>query len=166
VSLPLSTLQQKLAEAHGLAIAAATATEKVEERVDDVQLRGELRDLRRDAEETRARCLRVEGVFGDEQADAMLAHANTVSERADDLAAVWFKAGTDPLAAWGFLAMGEAGEVAAWAALTELALQAGAVEVAELATWALPIQRAHLETALSGAVRLAGLTEALADRFG
>lgn len=163
---PLTVLQYKLAEAHGLAIAAATVTMKVEDRVDDVQLRGELRDMRREAEETRARCLRVEGAFGEEPAAEMLSHANTVSERADDLAGAWFKAGTDPLTAWSFLAMGEAGEVAVWAAVTELALQAGIAEVADVAAWALPVQRRHLETALGGAVRLAGLTDALADRFG
>jgi hypothetical protein len=156
---PLTVLEQKLADAHGLAIAAMVVTRKVEELVDDVTLRGELRALRRDAEETRARCLRLES-------NEQLAHANTLSERALDLSGAWFKAGTDPLSAWSFLAMGEAAEVTTWAALTELAVQAGAAEIAELCAWALPLQQQHLATALSGAVRLAGLQVALAPRFG
>jgi hypothetical protein len=163
---PLTVLEQKLAEAHGLAIAASSATAKVEERVDDVGLRGELRAMRGDAEETRARCVRAEAELGDEIAEAVLAHAHTTAERAADLSGAWFKAGTDSLAAWGFLAMGEAGEVAAWTAVSELALQAGAAAVSELAAWALPLQERHLATALSGIVRLAGLADATADRFG
>ena len=156
---PLTVLQQKLADAHGLAIAACVVTRKLEELIDDVTLRGELREMRRDAEELRARCLQLEG-------EEQRAHANTISERALDLSGAWFKAGTDPLSAWSFLAMGEAAEVTTWAAVTELALQAGDAAVAELAAWALPVQQQHLATALSGAVRLAGLQQALAPRFG
>lgn len=156
---PLSVLAQKLADAHGLAIAATHVTTRVETMVDDVTLVGELRAMRRDAEETRARCMRI---VDEEQ----IAHAQTIAERAQDLAGAWFKAGTDPLSAWSFLAMGEAAEVTTWAAVTELALQARAPEVAELAAWALPIQQQHLAQALSGAVRLAGLQDALGARFG
>lgn len=156
---PLTVLEQKLADAHGLAIAATVVTRKLEDAVDDVTLRGELRAMRRDAEETRARCLRLEN-------DGQRAHANTVAERALDLCGAWFKAGTDLLSAWSFLAMGEAAEVTTWAAVAELALQAGDAGVAELAAWALPVQQQHLATALGGAVRLAGLVDALAPRFG
>jgi hypothetical protein len=94
------------------------------------------------------------------------ARANTIAERALDLSAAWFKAGTDPLSAWSFLAMGEAAEVTTWAALTELAVQAAAPDVAELCAWALPVQQRHLSVALSGAVRLAALQDALAPRLG
>jgi hypothetical protein len=38
--------------------------------------------------------------------------------------------------------------------------------VLELATWALPIQRAHLDTALSGAVRVAELRDPVGPRWG
>jgi hypothetical protein len=96
----------------------------------------------------------------------MAARANTIHERCADLAGAWFKAGTDALGAWSFLAMGEAAEVTTWAAVTELALQAAQSDVAELAAWALPLQQEHLATALSGAVRLAGQEQAMAARFG
>ena len=163
---PLTVLQEKLATAHGLAIAAAGVTREVEARVPDLKLRGDLRAMRREAEETRARCLRTEASLGADVAAEMLSHANTIADRAGDLAVVWFKAGTDPLSAWSFLAMGEAGEVTTWSAVAELALQSGAVEAAELAAWALPVQRNHLSVALDGAVRLAGLETADAPRFG
>ncbi len=147
MSEPLTVLQQKLAEAHGLALAAIDATRKVEALVGDVELRGRLRALRKDAEEMRDRCLLL--ATGD-----MRAHARIVHERGADLAGAWFTAGTDPLGAWSFLAMAEAVEVTTWAA------------VAELAAWALALQQEHLATALSGAVRLAGHETALGPRFG
>ena len=166
MSEPLTTLQAKLADAHGLAMAAADVTRLVEPRIDDVVLRGDVRAMRREAEETRARCLEVEAELGEPVAGEILAHANTIAERAADLAGAWFKAGTDPLSAWSFLAMGEAGEVTTWAAVAALAVQARAAAIAELAEWALEVQQRHLEVALTGAVRLAELEEAASPRFG
>ena len=162
----LTELQEKLAEAHGLAIAAATVTAKVEAVTPEHELKLELHALRRDADDTRARCAALERRFELDLGDELLAHVNATKEKAADLAGAWFKAGTGPLAAWSFLAMGEAGEVAAWTALQILAAKAGETRVLELATWALPIQRAHLETALSGAARLAELRNPTAARWG
>jgi len=162
----LTVLQQKLAEAHGLAIAAGVVTRKVEERVDDPALRRELATMRDEADETRARCTAVERALPPELFDELRAHAIATTEKAADLVAPWFKAGTDPLRAWSFLAMGEAGEVAAWAALAALAAAADADDVAELAAWALPVQRRHLAAALDGAVVLASSLDPLGPRWG
>jgi hypothetical protein len=162
----LTALQEKLGEAHGLAIAAAAAIGKVEKRLPSSPLRDELDAMRLDADETRARCLEAERVFGEEAAFEILAQANATSEKAADLAGAWFKAGTGPLAAWSFLAMGEAAEVAAWAALTSFAARAGDEPVLELATWALPVQERHLRVALEGAVRLAESGDPAAPRWG
>lgn len=165
----LSVLQEKLGEAHGLAMAATTVTERVLERIVDAELRETLLAMRHEAEETRARCLRVEELLGEELATEILAHANTTEEKAAALVAAWFKAGTGPLAAWSFLAMAEAGEVAVWAAFLSLAARASGDEgaaVAELATWGLPIQERHLRLALEGAVRLAEHDDPAADRWG
>ena len=52
----LTELQEKLAEAHALAIAAAVVTEKVAAVTPDHELKLELHALRTDADETRARC--------------------------------------------------------------------------------------------------------------
>jgi hypothetical protein len=162
----LSVLQQKLGEAHGLAMAAAVATERVQERTDDAALLVELRRLRADAEEARARCLSAERAFEPARADEILAHANTIKERASDLLGAWFKAGTGPLAAWSFLAMGEAAEVSTWSALVQLGRRADPHGIGALADWGLPIQQRHLRIALDGAVRLAELAEPHADRWG
>jgi hypothetical protein len=157
----LTVLQEKLAEAHGLAIAASVVVDKVEERTLDLDLRRRLWAMQEDAAEVRARCLAVEEQLGLQ--DELLAQANTTREHAADLAAAWFKAGTSPLRAWTFLAMGEAGEVATWAAVEALANSDG---VSELAAWALPLQRRHLELALDGAEQLARQADPDGPRFG
>jgi hypothetical protein len=162
----LTVLQEKLGEAHGLALAATTVTRKVEERVDEPKLVHRLRAMRADAEETRARCLVVERGFGEEIATELLHHASSIHAKGADLVGSWFKAGTGPLAAWSFLAMGEAGEVATWSALASLAGRSEEAAVAELASWALPVQQQHLETALEGAVLLARAFEPTAPRWG
>jgi hypothetical protein len=162
----LSVLQEKLGEAHGLAMAAAVVTEHVQGRTDDSALSIELRRMREDAEEARARCLAAEREFEPERADEILAHANTTKEKAADMLGVWFKAGTGPLAAWSFLAMGEAAEVATWSALARLALRADPEGIGELALWGLPVQERHLQVALDGAARLAELADPHAERWG
>jgi len=162
----LTVLQEKLGEAHGLAIAAGAAIGRVEERLPGRLLHEELDAMRLDADETRARCLDAERALGKETAFEILAHANATSEKAADLAGAWFKAGTGPLAAWSFLAMGEAAEVAAWAALTSFAARDGDEALLELATWALPVQERHLRVALEGAVRLAEAGDPAAPRWG
>lgn len=162
----LTVLQQKLAEAHGLAIAAAAVTKKVGEQIGDEVLLGELETMHADAQETRARCVLVERDLPGELYEELRAHAVSTQESAADLAGSWFKAGTDPLRAWGFLAMGEAGEVATWAAVAELAVRADADDVAELAAWALPVQQRHLAVALDGAVVLASVFDPVGPRWG
>jgi hypothetical protein len=162
----LTVMQEKLAEAHGLAIAAAVVTAKVEAKIDDPLLREALAGMSRDADEARARCLEVERSYPEELAQELLAHANTTHEHAGDLVASWFKAGTDPLRAWSFLAMGEAGEVAVWSALRTLAVKSGEPAVEELAEWGLAVQLRHLEVALDGAVRLAQPLDPRSPRWG
>jgi hypothetical protein len=156
----LSVLQQQLGEVHGLAMAASETVDRVESRLLDHELRRRLDVLRLDASEIRGRCLESERAYGDE----VLAHANTVAERAADLGAAWFKAGTGPLAAWSFLAMGEAGELSSWTALRSLAACEG--ELAELAEWGVEVQRRHLELVLDGAPLVAELFEPAAPRWG
>jgi hypothetical protein len=162
----LTVMQEKLAEAHALAIAASSVTVRVRERVSDATLLAELRRMDEDAEVIRTRCLAVERGLGGALADELLGHVNSTTERAADLLGAWFKAGTGPLAAWTFLAMGEAAEVATWRALDVLAAKAPGNGIAELAAWALPIQERHLQVVLDGALRLGAQCEADGPRWG
>jgi len=162
----LTELEERLADAHALAVAAGAVIAQVIERLDDVDLRRELRALAEDAVETRARCLALEARYDDDTATALLHHVESTRNRAADLAGAWFRAGTGPLAAWTFLAMGEAGEVAAWRAVTVLAARAGDVELQALGSWALGVQERHLELALAGSTRLAEASDPSAPRWG
>ena len=162
----LTVLEEKLAEAHGLAMAATSVVLEVEDRVADPELLADVAAIVREAEATRARCLELERSYGDALATELLAHANLTHEHVADLTAAWFVAGTDPLSAWGFLVMAEAGELAAWSVVAELAARSGRTEVGELAAWALPLHEGHLATALSGAVRLAASFHPAAPRWG
>ena len=162
----LTVLQQKLAEAHGLAMSASVVTKKVSERILDRTLRRELETMSAEAEETRARCVLLERQLPEELHEELRAHATSTHEKAADLVGAWFKAGTDPLRAWSFLAMGEAGEVAAWTAVAALALRADQGDVAELAAWALPVQKRHLETVLAAIVPLSTTFDPVGPRWG
>jgi hypothetical protein len=62
--------------------------------------------------------------------------------------------------------MGEAAEVAAWSAVAALATRADDDEVAELAAWALPVQKRHLSVALEGVVVLANAFDPVGPRWG
>jgi hypothetical protein len=74
------------------------------------------------------------------------AHAAHVERKAAGLANAWFTAATDAVQAYEFLAMAEAGELAATAAFG--ALNRGDGAIAELVEFALPLQERHLRQAL------------------
>ena len=160
----LSVLQEQLGEVHGLAMAASETVDRVEARVVNRELQRRLDALRLDASEIRGRCLEAEGAHGEELGREILEHANTVGEKAADLAGAWFKAGTGPLEAWSFLAMGEAGELSSWSALCSLAEREG--ELAKLAEWGVEVQRRHLELVLEAVRLLAAPFDPAAPRFG
>jgi hypothetical protein len=162
----LTVLQEKLAEAHGLAIAATRVMRTAERYLEDWVLRDVLDELRRDAGDVRARCLALERARWPELAEELLAQANTTSEHVGDLTASWFKAGTDPFRAWSFVVMVEAGEVAAWSALAGLAASADDERVCPPARSGLALQEHHLELALEGVARLVERTHPAAERFG
>jgi hypothetical protein len=163
---PLTVLHEKLAEAHGLAMAATTVVDKVASQLTSATLEGELATMRTDADETRARCLRLERRLDEQLAAEIVAHAQSTKARAADLAVAWFRAGTDPLRAITFLAMGEVAEVMVWRAVARLADRAGETDIADLAAWALPVQERHLELALEGAGLLAEQSDPAAPRWG
>lgn len=152
----LTQTEEKLAEALGLALAAESVTKKVEDRVGDPELVSTLRELRREAVETQARVLGVAQRLEDEVFWELQAEAAYVQRKAGEMANAWFKLATDGIQACQFLAMGEAGELATWAALAELAGQADPALV-ELCGWSLEVQERHLRDALAAVVRLAQL---------
>jgi hypothetical protein len=152
----LRMLHEKLAEAHGLALASTRATEAVAARIDNRSLRSKLRRMRRESEEIRLRCQRFQETLSADIRDDMRAHLIAVDAKATDVAHAWLDAGTDPVRAWLLLAMSEGAELAVWRAVA--ALEARSAErsgIADLAAWALEIQERHLGIALEGSSDLA-----------
>jgi hypothetical protein len=145
----LTPLQEKLAEVLGLALAAPVVLAKVEQRADDPSLA----EMREDAAEIQARCGAIAAAWGEQRWDA-LSHADLVQRKACELAAAWFKAATDAVQAYEFLAMAEAGELAATSALGALN-RGGEAEIEELVAFAWPVQERHLLAALEGCTRAA-----------
>ena len=54
-----------------------------------------------------------------------------------------------------FLSMAEAGELCHWEIVEKIASQVGAAEAAELARWAVPIQRGHVDAVRDAYLELA-----------
>ena len=85
----LTVLQEALAEAHGLAIAASATVDKVERRLLDSGPRRRLDELRLDAAEARARCLDAERLFvADARAKRVFSFSSTTTDSAGKCAAI------------------------------------------------------------------------------
>ena len=147
-------LHERFADAWGLALAAGPVLELVEERTAEPELRVALHELHDGVRETQARCRRFAETSP--EADELRAHAQSRKSRAGELALPWFKAGTSAVEAWTFLAMAEAGEVAAWSSVARMAADANRSDLRDLAHWAVEVQREHLATALAGVEQATG----------
>jgi hypothetical protein len=150
----LTTLEEKLAEVLGLAMAAQDATEKVEGLVEDDDIVDALRRMRQEASETEHRCIDL-AEQRDGKKTAILEKAGETKSEAKDMMSTYLGNDADGLDGFEFMTMAEAGEVGHWAVLGKLNERAGERGIAELVDWALPIQERHFEDAKSCALKLA-----------
>jgi hypothetical protein len=153
----LTTLETKLAEVIGLAMAAQGATQKVERLVEKARhddLAGRLRLMREEASEAEERGTEIAGRFEGKKT-AILAEARSVKKKANDMMSDYLERSSDALDGFEFLTMAEAGEVGHWAVLGELNKRARNRDVRELVLWQLPIQRRHFKEAQEGLLTLA-----------
>jgi hypothetical protein len=151
----LTTLEEKLAEVLGLAQAAQDATEKVEGLVEDDEIAGALSKMREEAEETERRCTELAD-NRDGKKTAILDKARETKSEATEMMSTYLGDDADGLDGFEFLTMAEAGEVGHWAVLGKLNESAGEDEVAELVSWAEPIQERHFNEVKECSLRLAG----------
>jgi hypothetical protein len=151
----LTTLEEKLAEVLGLAMAAKEATEKVEGLVDDAQVAQVLQKMREEAGETEKRCTDL-AEERDGKKTAILDKAQETKTEAKEMMSTYLGDDADGLDGFEFLTMAEAGEVGHWAVLGKLNEQAGEGELAELVEWALPIQERHFSDVKECSLKLAG----------
>jgi hypothetical protein len=158
----LTTLETKLAEVLGLAMAAQGAGEKVSSLVDDSELKATLDRMRKEAEETEERCTKLaENMDG--KKTAILEKARETKQEATEMMRTYLGTGADGLDGFEFLTMAEAGEVGHWEVLGVLGEKAGRPEVQELVRWAHPIQERHFEEARRGSLKLASAEDPNAE---
>jgi hypothetical protein len=150
----LTTLEEKLAEVTGLAMAAQGATEKVSGLVDDNDLKQTLDRMHAEAKETEERCTQLADDL-DGKKTAVLEKARETKQEATEMMRTYLGTDAEGLDGFEFLTMAEAGEVGHWEVLGVLGQKAGKSNVQELVDWAVPIQQRHLENAREGSLKLA-----------
>src|SRR5918999_1741906 len=154
----LTTLETKLGEVLGLAMAAQDSIQKVKKLAQDEgndELVQQLERIHQEAAETEERCLEVaEGLDGKET--AVLEKAREVKREAGEMMSTYLGDDADALDGFEFLTMAEAGEVGHWAIVGVLSRRAGDEKLQRLVEWARPIQERHLREAMEGSIRLAG----------
>ena len=150
----LTTLEEKLGEVTGLAMAAQGAGEKVAGLVDDGDLQQTLERMVHEAKETEKRCTQLaEGLDG--KKTAVLEKARETKQEATEMMRTYLGDDADGLDGFEFLTMAEAGEVGHWEVLGVLGKKAGKSEVQQLVEWAVPIQQRHFEQVREGSLKLA-----------
>jgi hypothetical protein len=150
----LTTLEEKLAEVTGLAMAAQGATEKVSGLVDDQELRQRLDQMNAEAKETEERCTRLADEL-DGKKTAVLEKARETKQEATEMMRTYLGPDAEGLDGFEFLVMAEAGEVGHWEVLGVLGQKAGKPDVQELVDWAIPIQQRHFQDVREGSLKLA-----------
>jgi hypothetical protein len=150
----LTTLEEKLAEVTGLAMAAQGATEKVSGLVDDDELRQRLDRMHEEAKQTEQRCTQLAEELNGKKT-AVLEKARETKQEATQMMRTYLGSDAEGLDGFEFLTMAEAGEVGHWEVLGVLGRKAGKADVQALVDWAVPIQQRHFEEAREGSLRLA-----------
>jgi hypothetical protein len=152
----LTTLESKLAEVLGLAMAAQDSVQQVRGMLgrEHAALDQRLAKAREEARETQKRCTALAGSFKGKKT-AILEQARETKQEAAEMREAYLGGEDDPLDGFEFLTMAEAGEVGHWSIVAKLNEKAGIGELRTLTDWALPIQQRHLEEALDGSLKLA-----------
>ena len=157
----LTSLESKLGEVIGLAMAAQGATDKVAKLTNDRELKKQLTTMKKEAATAEQRGTEVAGTFTGKKS-AILKEAREVKQKATKMMTTYLERGSDGLDGFEFLTMAEAGEVGHWTVLEHLNKQAKHPGVRELTRVQLPIQRRHLKEAMAGSVKLADRQDATA----
>jgi hypothetical protein len=150
----LTTLDEKIGEVLGLAMAAQGVTDKIKRLVEDEEIAQMLERTHEEAAQLEERCTAlIEGFDG--KKTAILEKARETKQEANEMMATYLGEEADGLDGFEFLTMAEAGEVGHWNVVAKLNQKAGNPELQELVDWALPLQQEHFQRALDGSLKLA-----------
>jgi hypothetical protein len=150
----LTPLDEKLGEVLGLAQAAQEATTKVAgmEGADD--FKSTLERMKQEAAETERRVDElVDGIDGKKTAIREKA-AETKSE-AKEMMSTYLAEEEEALDGFEFLTMAEAGELGHWEIVKTMSDTLGEQQVAQLADWAVSVQRKHVDAVRESCLELA-----------
>ena len=151
----LTTIESKLGEVVGLAMAAQEATQKVmklPELEDD--LAQKLRRMHQEAAEAERRGTEIASGFEGKKT-AILDEARETKSKAKEMLSTYIDDDADALDGFEFLTMAEAGEVGHWAVLGTLNQRARDAAIGEYVEWGLPIQKRHFQDVQEASTLLA-----------
>lgn len=153
----LTTLDEKIGEVIGLAMASKGATEKVQKLVEDPHVVSSLQKMHDDAaklEEMGTEFISTEKFSG--KKTAILEKARETKQEAVEMMNTYLGSDADGLDGLEFLTMAEAGEVGHWKVVEKLNEQFNDRELKELTDFVVPLQEQHLAMTLEGSLVLAG----------
>jgi len=151
----LTTLESKLGEVVGLAMAAQEATQKVLKLTEEEQeLAQRLQQMQEEAAEAERRGTQLIENFEGKKT-AILEEARETKSKASEMLSTYIDQESDALDGFEFLTMAEAGEVGHWSILETLNQRARDVAIGEYVEWGLPIQQRHFQEVQQASALLA-----------
>jgi hypothetical protein len=150
----LTPLDEKLGEVLGLAQAAQAATDKVAAMEGAEDFEADLRRMHEQAVETERRTDALADGFEGKKT-AIREKARETKSEAAEMMQTYLGGEGEALDGFEFLSMAEAGELCHWEIVETMSSTIDASDVNELATWAVGVQREHVETVRRGSLELA-----------
>jgi len=150
----LTPLDEKLAEVLGLAQAAQAATETVGSMEDADDFADDLERMRLQAAETEQRTDELIDTI-DGKKTAIRDMARETKSEATEMMKTYLADEEEALDGFEFLSMAEAGELCHWEIVERMSETLGIDDVRSLASWAVGVQREHVETVRQASLELA-----------
>ncbi len=150
----LTPLDEKLGEVLGLAQAAQDATAKVAKLEGADEFKADLDRMSEQAAETERRTdALVDTLEG--KKTAIRDKARETKSEAVGMMKTYLGGEEEALDGFEFLSMAEAGELCHWEIVEKIASTVGDAQATELAQWAVPVQRGHLDKVREAYLELA-----------
>ena len=153
----LTTLDEKIGEVIGLAMASKGATDKVAKLLEDETCLKTVQKMHDDAvklEEMGTELISSEKYQG--KKTAILEKARETKQEAVEMMNTYLGEDADGLDGFEFLTMAEAGEVGHWKVVEKMNEQLGDRDLKELTDFVVPLQEQHFAMTLEGSMVLAG----------
>lgn len=150
----LTPLDEKLGEVLGLAQAAQAVTEKVGAMEGAADFEADLERMREQAAKTERRTDElVDGLEG--KKTAIREKARETKGEATEMMRTYLGGEEEALDGFEFLSMAEAGELCHWEIVEKMSETIGDAGVQRLASWAVGVQREHVEAVRRASLALA-----------